>query len=594
MIKRWSQITTLSAVALYLIFAAGCVQQNGSSASRQLQGLFADEWEFAMKENPLFATDTGDNRFNDKLPSVSETDIKRRNQQNRIFLERLLAIDRDKLTPAERLNYDVFKRKKEDGLKWFEFQAYLMPVSQMGGFHTDFAELPDNVPLNNVKDYENYIARLNGFEFYARQHIDLMRTGIQRGFVEPRVVLTGIEQSIQAHIVDEPNNSLLFKPFKKFPKIIEQADQIRLTEAGRKAISQSVVPGYKAFLKFMVDEYIPAARQDIAASSLPNGRAFYEHCVRSETTLDVTPQQVHDIGLAEVNRIKAEMNKLIASRGFENDMNGFVKFLNASEQSSVRTPQQLLKELSFVAKKTDGQLPKLFKTLPRVPFGIKEVPDYLAPKTASAYYMPPAGDGTRAGFFYINTHDLQSQHLYAMTALSLHETVPGHHLQIALQQELKDVPNFRRFSHFTAFVEGWALYAERLGLEMDMYDDPNSDFGRLTLEMWRACRLVVDTGIHYFGWSRDQAIDFMVENTAMPRQAIQVEVDRYIVWPGQALAYKMGELKIRELRNLAEKQLGEKFDIREFHDCILGNGAVPLDVLENNVKIWIKHKQGGT
>jgi uncharacterized protein (DUF885 family) len=583
----------LSAVALYLIFAAGCAQ-SGSSASRQLQGLFVDDWEFSMKEYPLFATDTGDNRFNDKLPSVSEADIKRRNQQDLFFLDRLLAIDRGQLSPAERLNYDIFKRKKEDNLKWFEFQTYLMPVSQMGGFHTDFAELPDNVPLNNARDYENYIARLNGFEFYARQHIDLMRTGIQRGFVEPRVVLTGIEQSIQAHIVDEPNNSLLFKPFKKFPKTISQTDQIRLTEAGRKAISQSVVPGYKAFLKFMVDEYIPAARQDIAASSLPNGRAFYEFCVRSETTLDVTPQQVHDIGLAEVNRIKAEMNKLIASRGFENDMNGFVKFLNAGEQASVKTPQQLLKEVSFVAKKTDGQLPKLFKTLPRMPFGIKEVPDYLAPKTASAYYMSPAGDGTRAGFFYINTHDLENRHLYTMTAISLHETVPGHHIQIALQQELKDVPNFRRFSHFAAFVEGWALYAEHLGLEMDMYDDPNSDFGRLSMEMWRACRLVVDTGIHYLGWSREQAIDFMVENAMMPRREVQVEVDRYIVSPGQALAYKMGELKIRELRNLAEKQLGDKFDVREFHDYILGNGAVPLDVLENNVKTWIRQKQGKT
>jgi len=592
MMRRWSRITTLSAVTLYLIFVAGCAQ-NGSSASRQLQGLFADEWEFEMKEYPLFATSTGDNRFNDKLPSVSEADAIRQNQQNIRFLDQLAAIDRSKLAPPEVLDYDIFKRRREDGRKWFEFQTYLMPVSQMGGFHTSFAELPDNVPLNNVKDYENYIARLNGFAFYAQQHIDLMRIGIQRGYVVPRVVLTGIEQSIQAHIVNEPNDSLLFKPFKKFPKIIDQAERRRLTEAGRKAISQSVVPGYKAFLKFMVDEYMPAARQDIAASSLPNGRAFYEHCVRSETTLDVTPQQVHDVGLAEVNRIKAEMNKLITERGFENDMNGFEKFLNAGELLSPATPQQLLKEVSFVAKKTDGELPMLFKTLPRMPFGIKEVPDYLAPKTAMAYYMAPSGDGTRAGFFYINTHDLQRQRLYMLTALSLHETVPGHHLQIALQQELKDVPNFRRFSHFTAYVEGWALYAEGLGLEMNMYDDPNSDFGRLTLEMWRACRLVVDTGIHYFGWSREQAIDFMAENTMIPRQEIQVEVDRYIVWPGQALAYKMGELKIRELRNLAEKQLGEKFDVREFHDCILGNGAVPLDILENNVKAWIRQKEKG-
>ena len=589
---RWSRIATLSAIALCLFLAAGCAQ-NINSSSRQLQKLFADEWEFTMKEYPLFATHTGDNRFNDKLPSVSEADIKRQNRQNAGFLERLNAIDRGKLVSAEQLNYDMFKRKTEEDLKWFEFQTYLMPVSQMGGFHTSFAELPDNVPLNNVKDYENYIARLNGFEVYARQYIDLMRTGIQRRYVVPRVVLTGIEESIQAQIANDPNDSRLFKPFGEFPKIIDQADRLRLTEAGRKAISESVVPGYKAFLKFMVDEYIPAAGEDIAASSLPNGRAYYEFCVRSETTLDVTPQQVHDIGLAEVSRIKTEMNKLIAERGFENDMNGFMESLTAGERLSVVTPQQLLKEVSFVAKKTDGQLPKLFKTLPRMTFGIKEVPEYLASKTASAYYMPPSGDGTRAAFFYINTHNFERQRLYTITALSLHETVPGHHIQIALQQEINDVPVFRRFSHFTAFVEGWALYAERLGLEMNMYDDPNSNFGRLTLEMWRACRLVVDTGIHYFGWSREQAIDFMVENTMIPRQEIQVEVDRYIVWPGQALAYKMGELKIRELRELAEKQLGEKFDIREFHDCVLRPGAVPLDVLENNVKAWITQKQNG-
>ena len=319
---------------------------------------------------------------------------------------------------------------------------------------------------------------------------------------------------------------------------------------------------------------------------LPVATAAFCHKQRVPALLAQTP------GLAEVSRIKAEMNKLIAERGFENDMNGFMESLTAGERLSVVTPQQLLKEVSFIAKKTDGQLPKLFKTLPRMTFGIKEVPEYLAPKTASAYYMPPSGDGTRAAFFYINTHNFERQRLYTITALSLHETVPGHHIQIALQHEINDVPDFRRFQHFTAFVEGWALYAEHLGLEMNMYDDPNDNFGRLTMEMWRACRLVVDTGIHYFGWSREQAIDFMVENTMMPRQEIQVEVDRYIVWPGQALAYKMGELKIRELRELAEKQLGEKFDIREFHDCVLRQGAVPLDVLENNVKVWITQKKG--
>jgi len=590
MAERRKCIVTLSLVSLCLICIAGCGQ---SHASKQLQRLFADQWQFTMKESPLFATRTGDNRYNDKLPVVSEQDAKRKNERNREFLDRLITIDRNKLNPAEQLDYDIFKRLREDGLKEFEFQTYLMPVTQMGGFHTSFAELPDNVPLNNVKDYENYIARLNGFESYAQQHIDLMRLGLQRGYVVPQVVLTGMEQSIQAHIVDDPNESLLFKPFREFPKIINAKDRLRLTEAGSKAINQSVVPGYKAFLKFMVDEYIPAARKDVAASSLPNGRAFYEFCVSSTTTLDVTPQQVHDIGLAEVKRIKAEMSQIAAKCGYENDMNGFERFLAASDRFSVSTPQQLLKEISFIAKKTDGSLPKLFKTLPRMPFGIKEVPAYLAPKTAKAYYTLPAGDGTRAGFYNINTYDLQSQHLYTLTALTLHETVPGHHLQIALQQELKDVPVFRRYAHFTAFVEGWALYAERLGLEMNMYDDPNNDFGRLTLEMWRACRLVVDTGIHSLGWSREKAIDYMMENTFMPRQAVTVEVDRYIVWPGQALAYKMGELKIRELRQSAETQLGEKFDVRDFHDCVLCNGSVPLDILEHNVKTWIKQRQAG-
>jgi len=586
MAGRRKRSIVLSLVSLYLIFNAGCAQ---NQASKQLKRLFTDQWEFTMKENPLFATHAGDNRFNDKLPNVSEQDAIRVNQANREFLGRLVAIDRNKLNSAGQLDYDIFKRQREDGLKEFEFQTYLMPVTQMGGFHTSFAELPRNVPLNNVRDYENYIARLNDFDSYAQQHIDLMRTGLQRGYIVPKVVLTGVGQSIHAHIVDDPNESLLFKPFREFPKIISEADRLCLTEAGRKAISQSVVPGYKAFLKFMVDEYIPAGRQDIAASSLPNGRAFYEFCVRVSTTLDVTPQQVHDIGLSEVKRIKAEMNQIAAKRGFENDMNGFVEFLNTS--NAVATPEQLLKEVSFIAKKTDGSVPKLFKTLPRMPFGIRPVPAYLAPKTAEAYYSPPAGDGSRAGFFNINTQDLKSRRLYTLTALTLHETVPGHHLQIALQQELKDGPIFRRFAHFTAFSEGWALYAERLGLEMNMYDDPNDDFGRLTLEMWRACRLVVDTGIHYFGWTREQAIDYMAENTMKSRQDVTVEVDRYIVWPGQALAYKMGELKIRELRALAEKQLGDKFDVREFHDCVLRSGAVPLDVLENNVKSWIKQKQ---
>jgi len=563
-----------------------------ADATGDLYQLFDDEWDYRMHEYPLFATDVGDHRFNDRLGSVSVKDEQRRAHRNQEFLERLGRIDRNALSPADGINYDIFGRLLRDRLGEFEHRTYFMTITNRSGFHVSFARLPDQVPLNTVADYEHYIARLEAFHRYARQHVEVMREGILEGYVLPRIVLEGYEDAITTHIVDDPRESLLYAPFESFPEGVPEADRERLTADGRDAIGTSVIPGYSEFLAFMRDEYLAAARESIGARDLPGGEGFYEHRVRRYTTLETTPEEVHKKGESEVARIRAEMAVVIEAAGFEGSFAEFVEFLRTDEQFYVASGEQLMKETAYVLKKMDGKLPSLFKTLPRMPYGIKPVPDFIAPKTTTAYYNRPAGDGTRAGYYFVNCYNLPSRPLYEVEALSLHEAVPGHHLQIALMQELEDVPMFRRFSGFTAFVEGWALYSERLGLETGFYQDPYSNFGRLTYEMWRALRLVVDTGMHYFGWTRQQAIDFMVANSALTVHNITTEVDRYISWPGQAIAYKTGELKIRELRARAESELGDRFDVREFHDVVLLSGAVPLDVLETNVDAWISETKG--
>ena len=561
-------------------------------AVAELHQLFDDDWELTLIENPVFATTLGDRRYSDLLEVVSVAHSEELNQNNKDFLTRLEAIDRSALPKNEKLNYDIYKRLTEDAVESADFKSYLRPITNRGGFHISFPNMPNRLPLNNVVDYENYIARLNAFKNLAESYIEVMRVGIEGGYVLPKIVLQGAEDTIEPHIVSDATESLLYKPFEKFPKGIDETEQARLTEEGVNAIMNSVVPGYELFLDFMMNEYIPASSDNIAASSLPNGKAYYEYRVRSFTTLNVTPQEVHDRGLSEVARIRTEMDEVIKESGFEGNFKAFVEFLRTDEQFYVDTPEQLMKEVAVVLKKMDGQLPSLFGNLPRMPYGIKKVPDFIAPKTTTAYYNRPSGDGTKAGFYFVNTYDLRTRPTYEIQALSLHEAVPGHHLQIGLQQELENLPNFRLYSGFTAFTEGWALYAERLGLEAGMYEDPYSDFGRLTYEMWRALRLVVDTGMHYFGWSRQQAIDYMVENSALTVHNITTEIDRYISWPGQALAYKTGELKIRELRARAEDKLGKSFDIRAFHDVVLGSGAVPLNVLEANVDEWIVSQKG--
>lgn len=582
------KILILSAILIYLTSAGFGSGQN--TDTKKLNKLFEDDHEFCLREYPQFATFYGDHRFDDKLSDVSLEGINRRAKQALTFLDSLKTINRARLSDADKINYDIFKCMLEEGVEWNQLQSYLMPINHIGGFHTDFAQLSEDVPLNNVKDYENYISRLNAFKLYTQQHIDLMKEGIRKGFVLPGIIAERIPKSLETLLAEDINESKLFEPFKKYPPIITSAQQRCLAAEGLTAIKETVRPSYQQLLKFINETYIPACRKDIAISSLPNGREYYKQCIYSNTTLHLDPRQLHQTGLSEVKRIRQEMDKLIKQTGFDGDFNSFKKYLSTDKRFRVETPEQLLKEVAYILKRTDGQLPKYFSRLPRMPVGLKEVPEYIQAQSPEAYYSGPPMDGTRAGFYYINTYNVKDRTLYGLTATSLHETNPGHHLQICLQQEPENMPQFRKTAHFTAYVEGWALYAEMLGEEMGIYQDAYSRFGRLDNEIWRACRLVVDTGIHSLGWSRQQAIGFMAENTTQSREHLAVEVDRYIVWPGQALSYKVGEMKILELRRLAEEKLGEKFDIRQFHNVILDSGAIPLDMLEDNVNRWISRK----
>ena len=548
--------------------------------------LFEAEWEYRMRENPLSATFCGDQRFNDRMPAMDEASLSSRVEQARQFLAQLRQIERSRLAANDQLNYDIFGRELELQIQEYDFGLQYMPISRLSGFQIYLPDLSLQTPFNNFTDYQAYLQRLRGFRTYFAEHIHLMRRGIELGLVPSQTAMAGVEQTISGQIITDPQHSLFYQPFVQIPGAIHPQDQTHLRQAAVQVIAETVVPAYQALLDFVQQEYLPAARANIAAATLPNGPAYYAYCVRRYTTLSVSPSEVHEIGMDEVQRIRGEMDTLIRKTGFIGGFKDFLQFLRTDPRFYVDTPETLMKEVAWIMKRMEGELPRLFKNLPRTPFGMRQIPDYLAPTSTSAYYFPLSGDRKTAGFYYVNTYDLKSRPLYEYEALSFHEAVPGHHLQLALQTEMESVPNFRRFTDVTAFIEGWALYAERLGLEVGFYQDPYSNFGRLTYEIWRACRLVVDTGMHALGWSRQQAIDFMTENSGLSLLNIANEVDRYIAWPGQALAYKMGELKIRELRQHAEQTLGERFDIREFHDQLLQNGSIPLDALEERIRGW--------
>ncbi len=566
------------AVAAALVQLA-CV--SGPNVGDRLHELIDREWEARLVNNPLLATSVGRHEFNDRLPDVSPPNQQRRATQVREFLDELEAIDRARLSAADQINYDIFERQLRAAIADFGFRAFEMPLTADSGFHTDFAQLPFEAPFETPGDYENYIARLEAFPSYVEQQISNMRAGLERGFSVPQVVLEGYQVTMSTHIVDDPRESVFFEPFER----LSEADPLR-AEGGR-VVVDSASTGYRAMLEFFEAEYLPKARRSVGASQMPDGAAYYAQRIRHFTTLDLAPEQVHEVGLSEVARIRSEMDAVIEEVGFKGSFNEFLEFLRSAPRFYPKTGEELLMRAAYIAKQMDAKLPLLFRTLPRLTYGVAPVPAHLAPKyTGGRYSSAPAGSG-RPGYYWVNTYKLESRPLYVLESLTFHEAVPGHHLQFALANEQTALPNFRRYEYIEAFGEGWGLYAEWLGLEAGFYSDPYSNFGRLTYEMWRDCRLVVDTGIHAMGWTRRQAIDYLASNTALSLHEVTTEVDRYISWPGQALAYKMGELKIKELRREAEAALGEGFEVRDFHDAVLLNGPVPLPVLERIVRRYI-------
>jgi uncharacterized protein (DUF885 family) len=557
---------------------------------KKLHDLFHREWEVRLREDPMTATSVGRHEYNDRLPSASLADLKRQAHLARGFLGELKAIDRAKLPRAEAINYDIFRAQLEESVAEYELGDHEMPFNADSGFHSSFSRLPQEVPLKTTRDYENYIARLRAWPRFMDEQLAHMRAGLKRGFTVPRVTLEGYDTTISAHVIDDPAKSVFWEPFAEFPASVPASEHQRLREQGRAAVV-AAIGGYRQFLDFFRKEYLPGARTTLAAHELPNGRAYYAQKIREFTTLDLSAEEIHQKGLAEVARIEVEMRAVMKQAGFNGDFAAFLQFLRSDPRFYAKTPEELLMHASYIAKRIDGKLPSLFGKLPRLPYTVEPVPADIAPKYTTGRYVGAPQGSTRPGIYWVNTHKLEARPLYNLEALTLHEAVPGHHLQIALSRELEGLPNFRRFSYISAFGEGWGLYSEWLGLEAGFYTDPYSNFGRLTYEMWRACRLVVDTGLHAKGWTRQQAIDYMATRTALPLHEVTTEVDRYISWPGQALAYKLGEMKIRELRRRAESALGTSFDVREFHDVVLGSGAVPLTVLEGNVEAWVATKR---
>ncbi|PAY21032.1 DUF885 domain-containing protein [Rhodopirellula sp. SM50] len=558
-------------------------------SNETLRTLMDQVWEFELDEYPLLATDVGDPRGQDRLASNTPADFQRRQLARAGFLRSLDAIDLSSLDAEDQVDVDLLRRKLETEQTDYRLGLHLMPINNREGFHIGLPELPRQMNPDSRQDMENYIARLNQFPRYVAEQIALLREGIDAGLTQPAIIMRDSVRQAQAHVVDTPEESLFLTNLadESIAKLSEQ-DWNELRPKVLDAIRHSVIPAYRDFAEFLKTTYVPACRGSIAARSLPGGQALYQAQIRKFTTLEMTPDELHQTGIRENARIRSQMEAIKDRVKFDGDLQAFLKHLRTDPKFYPKTKEELLKEVAYILKQADGRLPNLFGKLPRTPYGIREVPDYVAPQTTSAYYWPPATDGTRGGFYYVNTYNLSARPLYQLEALSFHEAVPGHHLQLALQAELEGLHPIRKQSNFTAFIEGWALYSEKLGSELGFYKDPYQEFGRLSMEAWRASRLVVDTGIHAKGWTRQQAITYMQENTALSEHNIVAEVDRYIGWPGQALGYKVGELFITELRKRAEQQLGDAFDVRKFHDAVLSSGSIPLPVLERKIEQFIE------
>jgi uncharacterized protein (DUF885 family) len=601
--------------AMYAVGVAGAlflipllVVAQTSPESKKLAKEFRDyldaDWKLWMEQYPELATGVGYPGQNRRWEDDSPQGMAARKAHLEESLKKLKSFQRNSMPASEQLNYDLYRdllETAEEGAQYGDDPLpfrnvvpgnYYLPLNQMGGVQQGAAETMASQPNQNVAEYEDILARLEALPKKVNEQLALLREGLSKGYTPPKITMRDVPKQIADLIPEGPMQSALLAPFTDFPNGIPQADRDRLTARARQLYSTAVRPAFLKLHDYVAHTYIPACRENIAATALPDGAAAYAYHVRWQTTTNLTPQQIHEIGLSEVQRIRAEMDKVIGATGFKASFHEFTEFLRTDKRFYFDKPEDLVNAYKVIAKSVEPELVHEFGKLPRNQYGVIPIPDFKAPSQTTAYYQPGALSAGRPGYYFVNTYNLAARPKWEMEALSLHESVPGHHLQISLAQELPEVPEFRKHVGYSAYVEGWALYGESLGEELGRYKDPYSKFGQLTYEMWRAVRLVVDTGMHNMGWSRDQAIQFFRDNTGKTDQDITVEVDRYIVWPGQALAYKIGQMKIRELRTAAEQKLGTKFDVRSFHDAVLENGALPLSVLEPRVRQWIDAQAG--
>jgi uncharacterized protein (DUF885 family) len=580
-------------IVALLVPLAGFLTVDAAFAAKSANGpllkLFETSWQEDLADDPMSATGLGDHRYDDKLNDMSPLGMDKRNRRLYSRLQLLLKINREKLDKADQLNYDLFQRDIKARIDEIVYKPYLYATRTFDGPQL-LAELSEVAPFKTVKDYDNWVARLNASGVYFDQWIVLLGQGMTEGRTQPKVTIEKVLEQIKPQLVSDPEMSPFYAPFKKIPDSIDAANKARLMAAGRTAAQTVAVPALQRFDKFLRDTYLPAARDadHVGVWATPDGSLYYRNRIKYYTTVDnMNAVQIHNLGLEEVKRIRAEMERTLEGINFLGTLDQFLSFIRNDPRFYYKSADELLAAYTKTARGIEPQLPKLFGRLPKTTFGIRPIPDASAPTTTTAYYQPPSMDGSRPGNYYVNLYKPETRPTWEVEVLTAHESVPGHHLQIALAYELTGLPEFRRNAGYTAFVEGWALYSEKLGYDLGLYQDDFSKFGQLNYDMWRAVRLVVDTGMHELHWTRDQAIYYFRQNTGKNELDIVNEIDRYISWPGQALAYKLGQLKIQQLRGEAEKALGDRFDIRAFHDQLLGMGALPLSVLETEMRAWI-------
>lgn len=588
---------------LLLVGFSFAVTASAQEAARRLHALFDERYAWEMREFPETAMSRGDYTNAHRITDNSLEAVERRHQETTEHLRLLTTIDASSLDAADRLNHRLFERLLRNRVERHRFRLFLSPVGGRSGPHQRIPQMAERVRFNTPQDYTHYLDRLEQTPQSIVNSMAMMRRGVSQGRTPPRVTLLGLPGQFDALL--SGGLDALSKPFENMPAVISNPRRSELRNRFRNRSMPAVREAIGKMRDFVVNEYLPGCRTSIAATDLPDGEAYYAFQLRTMTTTELTAAQIHELGVKEVARIRAEMMAVIRGSDFvekfpvlaelsdQQLFRSFIHYLRTDDRFYHATPEDLLRGYRDICKRVDAWLPKFFSALPRLPYGVREIPAFMAPNQTTAYYSQGDIRNAEPGYFYANTYALDQRPKYEMIALAIHEAVPGHHLQIALAQELEDVPEFRKNSWITAFGEGWALYSERLGLEADMYENPYDDFGRLLYEMWRACRLVVDPGMHALGWSRERAVAFLLDNTALSELNVNNEIDRYIAWPGQATAYKIGELTIRDLRKQAEKTLGERFDIRAFHDVVLGAGCIPLTVLERRVEDWIENRNRG-